>query len=30
LTVIDGSGHLGGAATSRAVLEALDRFASRH
>jgi proline iminopeptidase len=29
LTVIDGAGHLGGAATSRAVLDALDRFASR-
>ncbi|GGZ17512.1 prolyl aminopeptidase [Streptomyces nitrosporeus] len=29
LTVIDGDGHLGGAATRRAVLAALDRFA-RH
>ncbi|MFJ1545024.1 prolyl aminopeptidase [Streptomyces sp. NPDC088246] len=27
LTVIDGAGHLGGPATSRAVLAALDRFA---
>ncbi|MET9590702.1 prolyl aminopeptidase [Streptomyces sp. NPDC006516] len=27
LTVIDGAGHLGGPATSRAVLSALDRFA---
>ncbi|MFF1464318.1 prolyl aminopeptidase [Streptomyces sp. NPDC058330] len=27
LTVIDGAGHLGGPATSRAVLDALDRFA---
>ncbi|MFI9625095.1 prolyl aminopeptidase [Streptomyces sp. NPDC052042] len=30
LTVIDGAGHLGGAATRRAVLAALDRFAGRH
>ncbi|MFJ1611390.1 prolyl aminopeptidase [Streptomyces sp. NPDC088249] len=29
LTVIDGAGHLGGPATSRAVLAALDRFARR-
>ncbi|MCX4970156.1 prolyl aminopeptidase [Streptomyces sp. NBC_00654] len=29
LTVIDGAGHLGGPATSRAVLAALDRFAGR-
>lgn len=29
LTVIEGAGHLGGAATSRAVLAALDRFASK-
>lgn len=29
LTVIDGAGHLGGPATTRAVLEALDRFAAQ-
>lgn len=29
LTVIDGAGHLGGAATRRVVLAALDRFAGR-
>ncbi|MFF8918917.1 prolyl aminopeptidase [Streptomyces sp. NPDC015032] len=29
LTVIDGAGHLGGPATSRAVLAALDRFARK-
>lgn len=29
LTVIDAAGHLGGPATSRVVLAALDRFARR-
>ncbi|MFD9501284.1 prolyl aminopeptidase [Streptomyces sp. NPDC060035] len=29
LTVIDGAGHLGGPATRRAALDALDRFATR-